>query len=384
MILYRSSIKKGGEDYSISYTDSVNGTLAKGSCSYMFAGNQSIKTNNIVIGNNVNSCWRMFEGCYQFNGNVTIPNSVTNVGSMFRNCRNFNQNVIIPNSINNAFLMFGDCWNFNQNVKIPNSVTEAREMFGYCNLKFNYNIQIPNSLINGRGMFVGCYSLNQHIDVTVAENITDCNHMFANCISLDKDILPTTPDCHTWAKKPVSMYGMFEGCTKYDKSVFVPDNATDCSRMLFGCSSFYSSVDFNSACIVRNISHICDGCDRPTIGFIPNGVLDMSYACANCRNIQDAWFDIGTGVNNCDGVLFNCNNFNGTLNFLGNVSRKISMKGIFSTSMTKKKNIYFGNAINGQINKLSVVSPNLYITPTWTTTSYGYYNATYNIYCYWR
>ena len=73
MQLYRSNLNNGGsgEDYSATYTATVNGELQKGSAVRKYDGNTSLNA-PVVIGNNVNNCFRTFAGCTNFANDIYI------------------------------------------------------------------------------------------------------------------------------------------------------------------------------------------------------------------------------------------------------------------------------------------------------------------------
>lgn len=94
MQLYRSTIKTqgGGGDYSATYTFSINGVKQKGSCARMFANNTSFNS-PVIIGNNVNSCYCMFEST-AMNQDITVPINVTELNRMLYNTP-FGKNIYI-------------------------------------------------------------------------------------------------------------------------------------------------------------------------------------------------------------------------------------------------------------------------------------------------
>lgn len=122
MICYRSTVKQqGGEDYSATYTASVNGVLQKGSCCNRFHG-QTAFNSPVIIGNNIKNCYAMFYSCSSFNQNIIIPNSVNDCTMMFKECTSLNQSITIPDSVDNCVQMFYNCCNLESNIYFNGNV----------------------------------------------------------------------------------------------------------------------------------------------------------------------------------------------------------------------------------------------------------------------
>lgn len=161
MILYRSVNKQNTEDFSATYTASVNGELQKGSCRRGLASNSSFN-GNVIIGNNVWDCSGLFISCSNFNQPINIPNSVKNCTSMFSSCNNFNQPIDIPNSVRCCNYMFFNCANFNQPVNISQNVEACYSMFQYSG--FNQDLVIPKSVNEiGFMLYTNSYGKNVYI-----------------------------------------------------------------------------------------------------------------------------------------------------------------------------------------------------------------------------
>lgn len=185
MILYRSVNKQNTEDYSATYTASVNGELQKTSCAYGLSGNTTFN-GNIKIGNNVYNCSRLLSGCNNFNHLIEIPNSVKDCSFMFFGCSNFNQPINISNNVEDCSSMFFGCSNFNQPVNIPNKVTTCYMMFEYSG--FNHDINISKSVNNIAYMLYSNYfNKNIYIQGNEFRNL-NIYHMVSENSALRKNI----------------------------------------------------------------------------------------------------------------------------------------------------------------------------------------------------
>lgn len=91
---------------------------------------------------------------------------------------------------------------------------------------------------------------------------------------------------------------------------------------------------------------------------------------------------IGNEVKNCYAMMAQCTNFGKAIYFKGNVYRFMNtVNMIRGTKNSLRKEIWFNSVFNNRFNvasTLSIVGNNI----TWTDMDNGFYNATYNIYCY--
>lgn len=101
MLLYRSSLRTSeGEDYSASYTATVDGVLYASSA-FVIDDNDRATFNNVVeIGNNIVQAIYTFNNCKNFNQNIIIPQRVIDCRNMFHGCTNFGQNIYIKGNTN--------------------------------------------------------------------------------------------------------------------------------------------------------------------------------------------------------------------------------------------------------------------------------------------
>lgn len=193
MLLYRCKSKLKDNDFSASYTCTVNGQIQKGSCGGMFTDNATFNS-PVVVGNNVDIVQAMFSNCTNFNRLVTFPLSVTNLHYVFAGCTKYNQNFSIRSTVTVCSSLFENCISLNQNILIPSGVKECTSMFMGCS-NLNQNIRIPQEAEKCWMMFRNCTNLNQ--DFTIPKNVTSCYYMFGGCNSLSgKNIyINGSPDC---------------------------------------------------------------------------------------------------------------------------------------------------------------------------------------------
>lgn len=92
---------------------------------------------------------------------------------------------------------------------------------------------------------------------------------------------------------------------------------------------------------------------------------------------------IGNNIDQCIYTLRGCSNFGSDVYIKGNSYRAINAYGMFfQTSNSKRKNIHFNRVFDpifyNNNNGYDLVFSRL----TWQNMTNGYYNATFNIYCY--
>lgn len=314
--------------YTVAVTNNGTRTLLPGSAYCAQQGNTSLNS-NIVIGNNVNNCAHMLEGCTALNYAVTIGNNVTNCAYMFNGCHKFNQSVSIPNSVTNAMRMFYNCYNLNKNITVTNNVTNSVEMFGLC-ASFNQNVLISANVTNCHNMFRGCQALNQNIQIP--NNVTDTSGMFAYCYN-------------------------------FNKNSIIPDSVTNCANMFIGCNNLWSyNANFipNNAVNLKNLSGMFAYCSNLHSGgksiHIPANATDCSYMLYNCSLWAGSWiyFDANTNTN--------INVYN-------------MLNGILCSNTTNTYVYYNGNAL-GNLAAKGLAGP----SANWTAVTNGYYCSDFNIY----
>lgn len=270
---------------------------------------------------------------------VKIGNRVDSVAGLFRNVTYFNCNINLYNASNvNDFtsLVYG-ATRFNSNIIFPNlTMAPDRSQFSdIVNLNYGY-------------MFSNCFNYNQPINIVVhalpkPNTSLYCyfQSMFVNCYNFNSrinfDIYQYSNNAQDDNKYTLQVYAseMFWNCNNFNQPLIIPPGLT-----LY--TAFWNCVKFNQPVVfdVRDSS---------------TGTFDRIFDGARCM-----YADI---------IFLNSNiefeyepTFNG---LISNVNR------------TTPTHIYIDNVdlIKNNSNVVSNVS-----TVTWTTTTNGYYNATYNVY----
>lgn len=118
---------------------------------------------------------------------------------------------------------------------------------------------------------------------------------------------------------------------------------------------------------------------------IGNNVTNCVFMFNNTRNVSFSEdIVIPARVNNC-GRMFSNSDFDKNIYVKGTVSRVVNIAGMFyNANNSKKKNIYFNTVLNSIFNKTTASSSIVGTSITWATTTNGFYNSAYNIYCYYN
>lgn len=363
----------------------------------------------------VETAYNAFANCYNFNSYVdfSLSNVLTTCEGIFRSCNNFNQPVTIQtNKFLQAGHMFENCTNFNSPVHISAPAINISSMFSNC-LCFNQPITI-NAIVKSNSniimMFYNCSNFNQPIEIKynsygLYTNIY-ANNMFYNCTSFNSPMTfnevykndTDTGSLHIWLEsvfmsctnynQPFNMPNrtysanyLFAGCTNFNQKIYLPDGLAYAYGMYLN-SAFNQPYEINCPTLVV-IDSMFYGCTNfnSTITFNVPRVSTLKSMFANSAFNQNIY--IPSQINNLYHTFANCKSFSKNV-YIQGTYRVLNVAGMFNgCDNTKRKNIFFNKALNstfGQTGGTSVIGASI----TWTniTGNVGFYNATYNIYCY--
>lgn len=156
--------------------------------------------------------------------------------------------------------------------------------------------------------------------------------------------------------KVYSCANMFYGCSNFNSEVRIGNNVKDCSNMLYRCTNFNIPLTIGEN--VVNCSHMLDSSNFNQNIIVPSSVNDLSY------------------------FLYSAPQFSNDIYINGTTFREINVKYMAYYSIApKRKNIRFNPVLNNIFNKTdsnSVVG----LSVTWTPLTNGFYNSTYNVYCF--
>lgn len=119
--------------------------------------------------------------------------------------------------------------------------------------------------------------------------------------------------------------------------------------------------------------------DPVIIGRAVNRTDLMFYNCANFN--QDV--DIHGGIVSCSGMFENCKNFAKNIYFHSRTSAINTQRLLANTNNSLRKNVWFQKNMNTYFNNTdasSIVGQQI----TWTGITNGFYNAAFNVYCYYN
>lgn len=118
--------------------------------------------------------------------------------------------------------------------------------------------------------------------------------------------------------------------------------------------------------------------DPVIIGRAVNCCVDMFNGCTSFN--QD--LDIHGGIDNCYRMLYGCSNFAKNIYFHSR-ERAINTVGMLQGTSTLRKNVLFQRSMNTYFNNTDASSI-MGAPVTWTEITNGFYNAAFNVYCYYN
>ena len=115
---------------------------------------------------------------------------------------------------------------------------------------------------------------------------------------------------------------------------------------------------------------------------IGRAVNRADYMLLNCTNFNQD-IDVHGGVNSCAGMLEGCTKFARNVYFHGRNSAINAQRLLANTSNFLRKNVWFQSSMNTYFNNTD--SSSLVGQPvTWTAITNGFYNAAFNVYCFYN
>lgn len=363
----------------------------------------------------VETAYNAFANCYNLNSYVdfSLSNVLANCEGMFRSSNNFNQPVTIQtNHYFSATSMFAQCTNFNSPVSISAPTIKTSSMFTNC-FSLNQPITI-NAIVTGNNnilsMFANCDNFNQPIEIKYdsygrSANIF-VNNMFFNCKSFNSPMTFNEVyknDTDTGSLR-IMMDNVFNGCTNYNQPFNMPNRTFSANSLFSKCTNFNQKVNLPDDLYYARSMYAHTAFNQPYEINCPT-VIEIDSMFYNCINLNstitfnvpnvkslgsmfyNSAFNkdiyIPSQINNLFHTFANCKSFSKNV-YIQGTYRVINVAGMFlNCDNTKRKNIFFNNALNGQFGQsgsTSVIGAPI----TWTniTGNVGFYNATYNIYCY--
>ena len=156
-------------------------------------------------------------------------------------------------------------------------------------------------------------------------------HMYNNCII-----------------RPLIEYGLA------NESVTIGNNVTNCAYMFANCDNFNQQVT------------------------IPDNVTDCTFMFRSCSKFNQP-ITIPSSVTSCENMFRNCPNMSSNIYINNKVGIDVSYM-LRSYNTQKRINVFCNNiaTLNKTASGESLTGTDI----TWTSTTNGYYNATYNIYIY--
>lgn len=269
----------------------------------------------------------------------------------------FNQDVHLGEHTYDYFRLFFMCENLNSTVTIDGTYVERCVSMFYNCVNFNCPITLRDTHYpNCANMFENCINFNSPVTIYSACNLVN---IFKNCYSLNQPInLGDIRGIPGNSATSGNIQNAFYGCTSLNSKVIIT-HANSLSSLFSGCSNFNQSF---------NIPEEVISCDS----------LFLSCVAYNQMTI------VPSNVNNAGRMFSGCTGFENTVYFKGNEYRDINVAySVARCNNLKRKNIYFNSALNNKFNitnSSSIVGASI----TWTTMANGFYNSTYNVYCYYN
>mgnify|MGYP003290482829 CR=1 FL=1 len=375
----------------------------------------------INIGSNVKNCSGLCWKANIFNYPVVFPESVVDMSNAFRDTV-YNQPVQNIHDNVNIGYMFSNDPAFDQPLNIGNNVN-AYSTLNNCN-NFNQPLNIGDNCYLFYTV-ANCFNFNKPISIGVncdCQNTlqkTSYNLPFQNIID------------------PKNLKGFFS-YTPYNYPINVictDDRNLDCGELIREVETFNSPVmimmnggelilnsfasnvmNYNKPLTIQNASAIRN-CAFAFRGTNFNQPIDLGILSGDCMSAfsNDIEFNqplyIGTNITsentiNASNILKNaksfnsdivfservtlmlmaldgCTNFGGNIYVKGKTYRSLNIqKMLFNTNNSLRKNVFFNAALNNVFNVTS--SSSLVSSVSWTAMTNGFYNAAWNIYCYYN
>lgn len=171
----------------------------------------------------------------------------------------------------------------------------------------------------------------------------------------------------------------FANDSSFNGNVIIGNNVWDCSGLFYNCSNFNQPIDIPNS--IRNCTSMCMSCKNFNMPVnISQNVEECSMMFWLSSFNQD--IVIPKSVNNI-AYMLNTPSYGKNVYIQGNEYRSLNISYMFSKNNVLRKNIFFNQALNNIFNitnSYSLVGTSI----TWTSMTNGFYNADYNIYCYYN
>lgn len=236
---------------------------------------------------------------------------------------------------------------FNSSVTIGNNVTNCSDMFNNCS-RFNQPITIPANVTYVDKMFYKCSNFNQPI--TIPNNVTSCTQMFDKCVNFNSSVI-----INDTGGKSAHYDSMFSGCSKFNQSITFPNAYVYFNSIFYNCNNFNKQIIFpyHTTSMVLVFGE-CKSFN--SIVYVPWETSNIYSMLSGCTNFGNKVYINSTRIKDAFGLFRGCNN-------------------------SKRKEIYFHHSLNNIFNisnSSSIVGKSI----SWSSMTNGFYNITYNIYCY--
>ena len=226
---------------------------------------------------------------------------------------------------------------FNNNVIFEGNNVYDLSSFLSGAANFNCEINFPESVRNYAGIFSRAEMYNQPTSFT--SRATELSNAFAQGTLFNSTVSVLGNN-----QLSVNMDRMLYNCQQFNKPITMPYElaSADCSNMFNNCRA-YNQVTYIVGKKGCNMYHMMDNC--------------ISFGSDIYVNCLTSTASIPNHTLNVKGLFLNCNS-------------------------RKRKNIHFNAGFNSSFNNTLGSNTLAGINITWTAMTNGFYNATYNIYCY--
>ena len=257
--------------------------------------------------------------------------------------------------------------------------------YNYYNY-FNLPVNIGDNVSGGAGLFYpspnagvlpkypgyGGPTSNYNQPVKLGNNINNCCYMFYSQWEFN---YPITVNYNL---QDVNCFAMFGECRKFNSPVTI----SRCSNV---SNMFYHAYNMNLP-VLLGVDFPSHYTNAIVIKQIQNNI-NIARLFEGCNNYNQP-IVLSAQVGNCAGIMVDCNQFSSNIYFTGNTySSWLNVRSLLSgTNNSKRRNVFFNVVLN---NKFNQTQYNAIINPgstgvTWTTMTNGFYNSTYNVYCYYN
>lgn len=198
----------------------------------------------------------------------------------------------------------------------------------------------------------GVIAVSSSNSAVTREYLGRCCNMFANNTEFNVNVRigNNVTECQK----------MFYGCSNLNQPIVISDSVNNCTDMFYNCISLNQPIIISNAYNCEGMFYNCINLNQPMI--IPSRAATLINMFAGCISLSDIYIK-------------------------GTVARTLLTYGLVrnnnSAIRLNRINVHFNQILNNKFNNTNTGSL-VYAPITWTAMTNGFYNTSYNVYCYYN